>query len=682
MDNPPETKRSNTSDLFHGEVVPDPYQWLENEDEEVYHWVKKQNLYTDSVLSTDTREFLKDQPEFSTNISDPGTITPTKNGYYQLRREAGKDHSNLTFRQTLTDSPTTICDPTEDLNSDLSAIDWFVPSPQGEYVAFGVSQGGREQYDIHVVHSGQRTILVEPDCGRTNAGGFAWGENGFYYLQTEPCEEGLIKKSVDYYDLSTDESNTVVDSIAQRLWPQIVPQKGTDNAIVALHDGTNRTQLYHLSQSGFDPIYIESESHFRPVKYTDLGELYVLTDVQSSTYELISLSASKTYPDKASLQASSKQILQSDRLLRDVSVLDDHIVGHYQKNANSRLTIYDRSGCFTQPVELPDYCTLMANSLAAIPNAFVFNLTSFVTSPSTIEIQVDQSAAKSNSDNYLSKTVINEPALDYQSEFEVEQCWFSADDGAEIPFFIVCKEDIELKTPNPALINVYGGFGVTMTPSFDRFIFPFLRNGGIYLQPNIRGGGVFGESWHRQGMQEQKQRTFDDVINFAEHLVKNNYTNPEKLAITGESNGGLTVGATVMQRPDLFSAAICEVPLLDMIRFNQIGLGETWVSEYGNPNDKDAYRNLKSYSPYHNINEIEYPIMLFRTAIGDTRVLPCHAWKMAARMQSKAQGDSPVLLRTTENAGHGVGTSTHGELTNELDKWTVIFESVISSNTL
>ncbi len=488
MDNPPETRRSNTSDIFYGEVVSDPYQWLENEDEEVLEWVRKQNSHTENILSTETRDYLKKQPEFTTNIPDSGTTNPTENGYYHLGRTEGKDQSELTFRQTLTDSPTTICDPIEDLDNDLSAIDWFVPSPNGEYVAFGVSQGGREQYDIHVVHSGRQTVLVEPNCGRTNAGGFAWGEDGFYYLQTEPSTEGRIKKTIDYYDINTAESNTVVDDIAQRLWPQIVSQKGADNAIVALHDGTNRTELYHLSPSGFDPIYAKSDDHFRPVKYTDSGEAYLLTDVQSLTYELISLSASETYPDRDSLQANSKRILQTDRILCNASVLDDYIVGHYQKNASTRLTVYNRSGRYAQPVELPDYCTLMPNTLTASSNAFVFNLTSFVASPSTIEIQINQVATESNCGRFLSKTVINEPEMDYQSEFEVSQRWFSADDGTEIPFFIVYNKGIDLATPNPALINVYGGFGVTMTPSFDRFIIPFLRDGGIYLQPNIRGG--------------------------------------------------------------------------------------------------------------------------------------------------------------------------------------------------
>ncbi|MEF8758065.1 MAG: prolyl oligopeptidase family serine peptidase, partial [Halobacteriales archaeon] len=366
--------------------------------------------------------------------------------------------------------------------------------------------------------------------------------------------------------------------------------------------------------------------------------------------------------------------------LESIALAADRLVAHHQRDATSRLRRYDLDGDDVaetegpegpdtddpDPIDLPDNSTvagLTANP--DVPEAF-YLVQSFDRPPSVVRADLGDGTTP----------VLDRVDVDVPDDLVVSQEWFESTDGAEVPVFVVHRQGIDRDGDNPAVLYGYGGFRNSVTPVFRRFYLPFLADGGVYAQVCARGGREFGEAWHVQGMLEHKQHTFDDFLGAAEHLVDRGYTRPDRLAVAGGSNGGLSVGAVVTQRPDLFGAAFCAVPLLDMLRFHEFLLGESWTTEYGSPEDPAAYEWLKAYSPYHNVDPgREYPPILFKTAVGDTRVHPSHARKMTARMQTEADG-GPFLLRTMTDTGHGLGKPTSMIVREQLDQWTFLYENL------
>ena len=365
--------------------------------------------------------------------------------------------------------------------------------------------------------------------------------------------------------------------------------------------------------------------------------------------------------------------LKTEGIIQSVVPTPERLIVHRQRDAHSRLSVHDRDGTHLCDVSLPSYCTvtwLSGNRDA--PEAF-FGLTGFDRPSAVRGLDLD---ADSDGEPRLASTELDSVDLSVPNDLVVEQRFVDSTDGAEVPVFVCYREDVAVEGPRPTLLYGYGGFRNSITPSFGRFRLPFLADGGAFAAVCARGGYEYGEPWHEAGMLADKQHTFDDFVAAGEALCGSGLTDAGRLAVAGGSNGGLSVGAVVTQRPDLWAAAQCAVPLLDMLRFHRFLLGESWTTEYGHPEDPEAFEYLRAYSPYHNVEPgAAYPPVYFTTAASDTRVHPSHARKMTARLQSEAAG-GPFLLRTKSATGHGVGKPASMIVDEQADSWAFLYEQL------
>ncbi|NEU57224.1 prolyl oligopeptidase family protein [Halorussus sp. MSC15.2] len=671
MHDPPGTERREVVEEMHGEEIRDPYRWLEDDDEDVYEWVERQNEYADRVLDTDARDRLAPRLESRAAVSEYGVVTPRERGYFQTIETADEDHAKLCVRSDLDAAPTVLADPNE--WPDGESLDWYTPSPDGSLVAYGRAEGGEEQYDVTVVDTETgETVEVLRDCGRAGPEGLAWSNENFYYVTSGSADEGTqLEKQIRYHELGAGESRAVddpvlTDDVGEHVWPSL--GYTDDTLVVAFHAGWTHSDVYRWESDGPAPadgelvrLVADTDASFRP-KVAD-GTVYMLTDYEAPRSRVVACDATATETDPDEL---AELVPESDHTLTYFVVAGDSLVVQSQRDARSSLSVYDRDGDHRREVDLPEYAAVGRGDLTDDPDApeFCFRAQTFDRPPWVTHGRTDTGET----------TTINERDPESDLDLTVEQRFFESADGTEVPAFVVHRDDVERDGDNPTVLYGYGGFRINLTPSYDRFRVPFLEDGGVYVQANVRGGSEYGEDWHRQGMRENKQNVFDDFYAVAEGLIEADYTRPERLAAMGRSNGGLLVGAAVTQRPDLFGAVSCGVPLLDMLRFHEFLLGESWTIEYGSPEDPEAFEYLRAYSPYHNVEERAYPAVYFETAAGDTRVHPGHARKMTARMQAANTGEEPILLRTRTETGHGVGKPTSMAVSEQLDRWAFLYD--------
>lgn len=666
MDSPPETERRMVTDVLHGDEISDPYRWLEETDEEVTEWIDRQNEYADRYLHTETCDALR--PRFEP-LAQVATYYPVhvRNGRYFQRVEApDQDHPVLYVRTSPgTDADQrTLVDP--NTWEDNRSLTWYVPSIDGSHVAYGVTEGGDEQYDIHVhdVDTGNVVTTIET-VGRVDSSRFAWDQDGFYYVATGGASEGKqLQKEIRYHALDGQES-VVGEETDPHIWPMLWTDRETGTLVMGRSEMSGGTDLYVLDSGEFIPTITDTDAMF--IVYLHEGVAYLQTDYDAPYGRVLACSLDEMRDGSTSPDDLDEVVSEQEGTLQSIAVAEHQLVTHHQRDARSQLTVYDLDGEHRHDLPLLDYAsTAMLTANPDAPECF-YSIQSFDRPPAVVHGDLTDATTR----------ILDETDVDVDSEMDlvVKQEWFESTDGAEVPVFICHREDCALDGDNPTLLYGYGGFRQSLTPTFDRFRLPFLADGGVYAQVCARGGREFGEEWHEAGMLENKQHTFDDFIGCAEHLIERGYTDSDRLAVGGGSNGGLSVGAVITQRPDLFAAAISVVPLLDMLRFHRFLLGESWTTEYGSPEDEDAYHYIRQYSPYHNVEAHEYPATLLTTAVGDTRVDPSHARKMTARMQRKSTG-GPVLLRTNDSTGHGLGKPTSMILDEQLDQWTFLYDQL------
>ena len=692
MPEPPETERREVVETLHGEEVRDPYRWLEADADEVREWVDRQNEYADRVIDGDAREALAPRIEARAEVSQHGVLAAREAGYFQYVRDAGDDRAKLVFRSDPDGDPTVLADANE--WADGESLDWYVPSPDGSLVAYGVGEDGQEDYDVTVldVETGDAVAVVR-DCGRTDASNLAWTDAGFYYVTTGSADEGSqLDKAIRYHELAhaesasgesgTDDSDrpaestaaddpVLTDDVSEHVWPHLTVADGTLVAVFSegwLHadvfrwEGGDPASADGPGDGEFVRLVADVDSSFVAVAGEDT--VFLLTDHEAPRSRVLACdpAASAAHPDDL-----REVIPEREAILMDLVLAGDSLVAHYQRDAHSSLSVYGTDGERRHDVALPGYAAIGREGLAGNPDApeFCFRAQSFTRPPWVA--RGDATTGETE--------VVAERNPESDLDLAVEQQFFESADGTEVPAFVVHREGLDRDGDNPAVLYGYGGFRLTQTPSYDRFRAPFLEDGGVYVHANLRGGAEYGEEWHRAGTREDKQNVFDDFFAVAEGVVDAGYTRPERLAPMGRSNGGLLVGAAVTQRPDLFGAASCGVPLLDMLRFHEFLLGESWTVEYGHPDDPEDFAALRAYSPYHNVADREYPAVLFETAQGDTRVHPSHARKMTARMQNDATG-GPFLLRTETGTGHGIGKSASMIVDEQLDRWAFLYDQL------
>ncbi|WP_266081448.1 prolyl oligopeptidase family serine peptidase [Haladaptatus caseinilyticus] len=675
---PPATRREVVTETLHGTEIVDPFRWLENDNTRVQEWLDAQNEYTDAHLDSAVQEHLRPKMKRLADVPNYSPIKVENGKFFQTVRGAADDHSRLLVRRSPDEEGTVLADPNEwstndDANAPACSIRWFLPAYDGEHIAYGVTEGGEDQIDIHVVSvpDGDEIAVME-NCGRVflgiisfdavSPGMVAWDadSDGFYYVATGDTESGAqITTELRHWRFDSGEQ-TLFEHDNQHAWPTVKTDPESGTLAVGFHDvsGTD----WHVSiDEELRPVIVDSDAETFVTFHDDT--VFFLTDYGASRKRLLSCSLSRFRDGDLTFEECETVLPEHKALLHSFAVTSRHIVAQYLTDAHARLAVYSHDGEHLHDLSLADYVSVSQLRVCDDTEDVFYQVESFHLPPTLVR-------ANPATGNHRELTTVDVEL----PEMVVRQEFVESTNGAKVPVFVCHRADVKLDGDNPAVLSGYGGFRSNRPPRFDRFRVAFLTDGGVYAQVCARGGQEYGESWHEDGMLANKQHTFDDFIAAGEFLCSAEYTSSDRLAVVGRSNGGLSVGAVVTQRPDLWTAARCSVPLLDMLRFHRFLIGESWTTEYGHPEDADAFEYLRAYSPYHNIERgIDYPAILLTTAAEDARVHPAHARKMAARLQNEADG-GPFLLRTKIDTGHGGGKPSSMLVAEQTDEWAFLYD--------
>ena len=451
--------------------------------------------------------------------------------------------------------------------------------------------------------------------------------------------------------------------------------------LITVEQGWTKTEMFLMDlKKGTPPTRITTGKNFLYSGSVYNGRLYITTNEDAPRYRLFVAEAGNYERDDW-----TELIPQTGSVLQGVGVWGGKLFTQYEQNATSQLKIFDLGGKLISEIHLPALGTVFASDGKWNRDEIFFGFFSFTVPPSIYRIDLNPIHAKAAKGNFDEGTVfatslwakVDAPSID-PAAYAVEQEWYHSKDGTRVPMFVVYKKGLKKDGHNPTLLTGYGGFNISLTPSFSRTAYLWMEHGGVFAVANLRGGAEFGEDWHRAGMLDKKQNVFDDMIAAAEHLIAEKYTDKDHLAVQGGSNGGLLMGAMITQRPDLFRAVVSQVPLLDMLHYQDFQIAKLWIPEYGSAENPDQFKWIYAYSPYHHVKPgEEYPAILFMTADTDTRVDPMHAKKMAAEMQAEAKNGTsrtrPILLRIETKAGHGAGKPVTKQIEEYTDLYSFLF---------
>ncbi|MGB8658179.1 MAG: prolyl oligopeptidase family serine peptidase [Candidatus Zixiibacteriota bacterium] len=674
----PRTRVDDVVEIIHGQRVDDPYRWLEDsESPEVKSWVEEQNGYTRSVLdSLPDRKKIRSRLEELLSIGYLGAPQVCKGRYFYTKREGQQNQPVLYLREGLNGKERILIDPNSLSHEGLVALDWWFPSDDGKVLAYGLSQEGNEQSTLYVMNTETKEKLSDV-ISRTRYSSVAWKKDntGFYY--TRYPEPGRVPKGEEdyhqhlfYHALGTDpDRDPKVFGEGRDMTEMYGVSLSPDNhyLLLSIFKGWDKSDVYfqNLQSSPgiaqpdqFVPIAVGEDALFSGQIVGDI--LYLHTNYQAPKYRLLKVDL------RTPARENWKELIPEDKsVLQQVVVVGNRLVTQYMENASSRLRIFSSSGEHLQDPQLPTLGSVYGLNGEWDGSEALFGFESYFIPPTIYryDLRADTLGRIDQVRSHIDT-----------SPYQVEQIWYQSKDQSRISMFVVHQKEIKLDRNNPVFLTGYGGFNVSQTPYFQRSILFWLENGGIYAVPNLRGGSEYGEEWHKAGMLERKQNVFDDFVAAAEWLISNGYTSPNRLVISGGSNGGLLMGAALTQRPDLFKAVICANPLLDMIRYHKFLIAKLWIPEYGSSDDSVQFKWLYAYSPYHRVRDgTPYPATLLLTADSDTRVDPLHAEKMAARLQAATSSDAPILLRFETKAGHGAGTPLSKSIEEYTDIWSFVF---------
>jgi prolyl oligopeptidase len=676
----PESRRDDTAETLHGTRVADPYRWLEDEAHpDVQAWVDAQNRLREETLArfAAVRTAVADELEALYAVDATSNIKPCGDRYFFSRRTGGENHPKIYVCEGAYDAePRVVLNPNTFSADGTVALDWWYPSPDGSLIAYGKSEGGSEKSTLYV-----RDVVIGRDIPHpipfTQYCRVAWRADGqgFYYNRcpdptTVPAGEENFHMKVYFHQVGTSPEQDVY------IWGKGRPIDEEPRPYGS-SDGTHVLLNFYQDPSK-DDLYVapaDGRTKFRPVSaglgaitrgdVVD-GRLFLLTNHEAPRYRMCVTSVDQPEPE-----LWQTLIPQQKGVLDGFDVVGRRLVVHVLDDVRSRLLVYTLDGELEQEVPLPglgsvsDYVSGIG-TVASFggklddPGLF-FTFSSWVVPMATYRYDIQT--------RQLQKLHETTCPVDL-SRYETKQLWCTSKDGARVPMFVVARKDLELDGDNPTLLYGYGGFNVGFYPRFRPRIIPFLERGGVWVLANIRGGGEFGSDWHAGGRRALKQNCFNDFYAAAERLIELGYTRPGRLACKGGSNGGLLIGAAVTQRPDLFQAAVTQVPLMDMLRFHLWGMGAQWVHEYGDPGRAEEYGWLRAYSPYHNVvTGTDYPATLIVTAEYDNRVDTAHGYKMTAALQAATSGDRPILLRVERQAGHGAGKPLRMRIEHQSEDW-------------
>ena len=654
---PPLTPREEVTDTWHGDRVVDPYRWLENTDSErTRRWTDAQNARTREILDA-----LPQRPQFAERLRQLvavgllDTPRPTNGHVFHTRRDGSQRQAVLYVRDSVEATDRALVDPNALDAAGLVTIDWYYPSHDARHVAYGLSRGGDEMSTLHVVDVASGRELPER-IAHTQRSTVAWAGDGFYY-SANPAPGSVAPGDEHYYrrvrfhrlgaDPATDET---VFGEGRPKEDIVFARTSPDGRWVLFHafKGWTRSDLYVLDRRAPDRglrVVTEGEQGISEGFPRD-DAIWIRTNLGAPNYRV--MRADPGAPERARWQTI---VPESEHALEAFHLTRDHVAVVTLQRATSRVDLWTKDGRHDRELALPGLGMVELVSGDHASELVGFTYQSFTVPP--IAFTAD---ARSGALRELVR--LRAPAGFDPGSIVVDQTTYASKDGTDVSMFLVHRRDVGPTGGVPTLLNGYGGFNISRTPQYIAGAAAWVEAGGLFALPNLRGGGEYGERWHEAGMLGRKQNVFDDFHAAAETLVALGWTRPERMGVAGGSNGGLLTGVALTQRPELFGAVYCAVPLLDMLRYQNFLIARFWIAEYGSAEDPEQYRWLRAYSPYHHVRAgIRYPAVLFTTAEGDSRVDPMHARKMAALLQAQSaeDPDATVLLRVDRDAGHGIG---------------------------
>jgi prolyl oligopeptidase len=677
----PPSRVENVVDTLHGVKVSDPYRWLEDgASPEVKAWTEKQNQFTQAYL--DKLPPRKQLTERLEKLLDMGTLTvvvPRKGWHFHTKREGNQNQAVLYRQHGLGSEKSVEVDPNALAKDGTTTLDWYFPSPSGEYVAYGLSEHGDEQSILRI----SRRMATEPLADKiplTRACSVAWlpNDRGFYYTRypkpgSVPKGEETYHRRVYFHELGTDpEKDELVfgNDLQMTDWPNVFLSPDGRWLVVEVEKGWAQNEVWFLDREAKEKKWVALAKDAKALYKVSpqKGVIYLRTNDGAPNYRLFAVD-----PLKPERKEWKEIIPESEDVLEGFGYAGGKLVCNYMRKATSKLKLFDADGKFDRDIPVPGVGSVTGMAGESTNSNFFFAFHSFTAPTAVYRYNVGGYPAEAEKPQVVEQLKSD---IDF-SQYEVTQVRYPSKDGTEVTMFLAGKKGLKRDGKTPTLLWAYGGFNINITPNFLAHRFAFLEKGGLLAVPNLRGGGEYGEKWHEAGMLGKKQNVFDDYIAAAEYLINEKYTAPEFLCAEGRSNGGLLMGAVMTQRPELFKAVVCGVPLLDMVRYHRFLIAKLWIPEYGDPEEKDEFPWLYAYSPYHRVRDgTKYPATLITTAESDTRVDPLHARKMAARLQAATGSDSPILLRVDTKAGHGVGKPRSKQVEELVDTWSFVFEQL------
>ena len=668
----PETRTENLVETHHGQLIPDPYRWMEDlESDEVRAWIEAQNAVTFSILeSSPLRGKIRAR---MTELWDYEKYSPpTKKGgrYFFFYNDGLQNQDVLYWMENLEDTPQVLLDPNALSEDGTVALSGIAVSRDGRYLAYGLADAGSDwqTWYIRRVDNGQD---LADEISWVKFSGASWDQAnaGFFYSRYDAPEGDALKTANYYHKLyyhrmgtPQAEDRLVYERPDQKEWGfnGEVTEDGRYLVIYAWHGTAEENGVFTLdledATAEVAPLLTDFDAAYQLVS-NDEGRFFIKTDNDAPLNRLIAMDIDNPTPDRW-----ETIIPEAADKLEFVDFIGGRFVCTYLHNAAHQVRFFRTDGTPDGELPLPGIGTVIGFSGRSDDTETFYKFTNFTTPGTVYHLDV--------SDRHVD--VFRSPDLAFDpADYVTEQVFYESKDGTRVPLFITHRADLVVNGEVPTYLYGYGGFNIPLPVSFSVPNLVWMEMGGIYAQAHLRGGGEYGRDWHEGGVKTKKQNVFDDFIAAAEYLIEEGYTDRQHLAIGGRSNGGLLVGACLVQRPDLFGACLPNVGVLDMLRFHKFTIGWAWVSDYGSPEDPDEFAALLAYSPYHNIRDgVAYPPTMVLTGDHDDRVFPGHSFKFAAALQKAQSGDAPVLIRIETRAGHGAGKPTSKLIEEFTDMWT------------
>lgn len=675
----PVSKKIDHVDELHGVKVPDPYRWLEDdvrESKDVAAWVEAENKVTMSYLEAiPQREAIRKRLTELWNYEKYSAPFKAGSRYFYFKNDGLQNQSVLYKQDSLDAEPTVLVDPNAWSKDGTVALGSTSFSDDGRYMAYSVADAGSDwnTWRILEVETGR---LLDDELKWVKFSGAAWTSDhrGFFYGRYDAPPPGAafqktnLNQKVYYHRVGTPQSQDVLvyKRPDEPTWGfgLRVSEDGR-YLVITVWKGTN--DKYRVLYKDLTEPYgmpIELIDHFND-EYSFVGNdgttFYFVTDLQAPRKRVVAI-------DTRNPTVIREVIPQAAETLAGADIIANQFVLTYLKDAKTQVKVHALDGRLIREVQFPGIGSATGFTGKRTETETFYSFSSFATPPSIFRYDLLTGESK----------LLRRAAVKFNPEdYEVKQVFYSSKDGTRVPMFVAHKKGLKLDGSNPTLLYGYGGFSIALTPSFSVSRLAWMEMGGVFAMPNLRGGGEYGEEWHKAGTKLQKQNVFDDFISAAEWLIKNNYTQPAKLGIQGGSNGGLLVGACMTQRPDLFGACLPAVGVMDMLRFHKFTAGRFWVDDYGSADNPEEFKALLAYSPYHSLKaQTRYPATLVTTADTDDRVVPGHSFKFAARLQESHTGEAPVLIRVETRAGHGAGKPTSKLIEETADLWAFLVKNL------